>query len=234
MTALSVSKPSLSPQDLTEAELVDAARQRSEIAVRELIRRLNPRLFRVARGILESDAEAEDAVQEAYLSAFAHLREFREDAQFSTWITRITINAARMRLRGSKLTESYDRALGVHQSDAIVLTFPGSNTESAEMALGRREIRTMLEAVVAELPSDLRLVFLMREAQGLSILEIARDLSLNPITVKTRLFRARSRLRASLEKQLKGGFETVFPFDGAKCSRMTHSVIELIKKAGHL
>ena len=92
----------------------------------------------------------------------------------------------------------------------------------------------MLEAVVAELPSDLRLVFLLREAQGLSILEIARDLSLNPITVKTRLFRARSRLRASLEKQLKGGFETVFPFDGAKCSRMTHSVIELIKNAGHL
>jgi len=234
MTALSAPKAVPYLHDLTEAELVHAVRQKSEAAARELIRRLNPRLFRVARGILDSDAEAEDAVQEAYLSAFSHLHEFRGEAQFSTWITRITINAARMRLRGSKPSEPYDLAAEKDLSDRTVVTFPGSNMESAEMALGRREIRTMLEEVVAELPPDLRLVFLLREAQGLSILAIARDLSLNPITVKTRLYRARSRLRASLEKQLKGGFETVFPFDGMKCNRMTNSVIELLKKTGHL
>lgn len=218
----------------SEAELIALARQRHEDAVRELIRRLNPRLFRVARGLLDSDAEAEEAVQDAYLAAFTRLDQFRGEATFATWITRITINTARMRLRRTHPQEPYDTVDEAEPASAAVLSFPRATMETAEMSLGRHELRRMLEDVVADLPAELRLVFLLREAEGLSVLAIARDLSLNPITVKTRLFRARRRLRAALETRLKGGFEAVFPFDGAKCGNLTRSVIVTLKGNGWL
>lgn len=228
--------PKTSPglQEAREADLITLARQRQEAAVRELIRRLNPRLFRVARGMLDSDAEAEEVVQEAYLAAFTRLDQFRGEAAFATWVTRITINAARMRLRAPARPEPYDTVNEAEPASAAVLPFPNPSSETAEMTLGRHELRRMLEEVVADLPPDLRLVFLLREAESLSILQIARDLSLNPITVKPRLFRARRRLRRALEGRLKGGFDTVFPFDGARCQRLTGSVLDQLKARGWL
>lgn len=89
----------------SEAELIAAARNENEAAVRELIRRLNPRLVRTARGIVSSDAEAEDVVQETHVSAFTRLDRFEGRSQFSTWITRIAINTALMRLRRARPEE---------------------------------------------------------------------------------------------------------------------------------
>jgi RNA polymerase sigma-70 factor, ECF subfamily len=220
--------------DASEASLIVQARQHQEDAVRELIHRLNPRLFHVARGILNSDAEAEEAVQDAYMTAFTRLEQFRGDSSFTTWITRITINAARMRLRRIRRPELYDTVNESGQDGASIITFPFGTPETAETILGRRELHTILEVVVADLPADLRLVFLLRETEGLSVLQIARELSLNPITVKTRLFRARRRLRAAMEARLKGGFEAVFPFDGARCQSLTRLVIERLKSEGEL
>jgi len=91
-------------------------------------------------------------------------------------------------------------------------------------------MRGFLEAAVSGLPSDLRVVFLLREAEGMSILAIARDLRLHPITVKTRLFRARRQLRVTLEARMHGGFEAVFPFDGARCSGMADRVVAALKR----
>ncbi len=221
-------------RDMTEEALVGAARKQDEGAVRELIRRLNPRLFRVARGIVDSDAAAEDVVQETYLAAFTRLPDFRGDAQFSTWITRIAINAARMQCRRAHATEEYDTVTETDASGAEILAFPGSRPVGAEAARGRSEVREMLEAVISDLPTELRLVFLLREAEGLSILTIARDLGLNPITVKTRLFRARMRLRAGLLRRLNGGFDAVFPFDGARCANMAERVVARLRAAGQL
>lgn len=95
---------SLEPDQL----LMAALRRGDQNAVREVVQRLNPRLFRVARGIVASDAEAEDVVQKTYLLAFTHLHQFREDALFSTWITRIAINTARMQMRSERFHDSYD------------------------------------------------------------------------------------------------------------------------------
>ncbi|MGK8236556.1 sigma factor-like helix-turn-helix DNA-binding protein [Roseovarius sp. MS2] len=95
-------------------------------------------------------------------------------------------------------------------------------------------MRALMEHAVAALPSDMRLPFLLHEVEGVSIRQIAADLSLNQITVKTRLFRARRRLRASLEAELRGGFETVFPFDGARCVGMADRVVNALSKAGRL
>lgn len=216
----------------SETELVDAARSGSEAAVRELVRRLNPRLFRVARGIAPSDAEAEEIVQETYLTAFTQIGRFRGEARFSTWITRITINAALMRSRRAHPEEEYD---AVKEDDQTrILSFPGQRPELPDTALGRAQTRVLLEQSVAELPPDLRLAFLLHEAEGLSVLDIARDLSLNPVTVKTRLFRARRRLRRALERRIQGGFEAIFPFDGARCAGMADRVCAGLKRLGRL
>lgn len=203
-------------------QLVAAARARVEAAIRELVRRLNPRLFRIARGILPTDAEAEEAVQEAYLAAFSKLDSFRGEARFSTWITRITINVARMQARRPRPEKDHATVTDDLASSADVLAFPGA--ETAEAGTGRREVRALLEEALARLPLDLLLPFLLHEAEGQPILAIARDLGLNPITVRTR-----RRLRAALEARLRGGFETVFPFDGVRCARMADRVVGGLK-----
>lgn len=230
-----IPKPLAPAEDLRatpEDALVARARKQDEAAVRELIRRLNPRLFRVARGILGSDAEAEEVLQDAYLAAFTRLDEFRGEARFSTWATRIVLNAAGMRRRRARPQEEYDTVAEDRSDTARVLAFPGGGLENPEAALGRSQMRGLIEAAVADLPSDLRLVFLLREAEGMPVLAIARDLRLNPITVKTRLFRARRHLRATLEARLRGGFEAVFPFDGARCAGMADRVTDGLRRSG--
>lgn len=225
------SLPLRAERQLPEAELVAAARAHDETAVRELIRRLNGRLFRIARGLMPSDAEAEDVVQDAWLAAFTHLDSFRGAARFSTWITRITLNCAAMRLRKKAQQQEYDTVNETALPSAQVLPFPGAGAEPVEAALGRMQTRALIEAAVGELPCDLRLVFLMHEADGLDLRDIARDLSLPLGTVKTRLMRARHRLRRIITDRIRGGFETIFPFDGARCTGMAERVIALLKAA---
>jgi RNA polymerase sigma-70 factor (ECF subfamily) len=219
--------PNIAPPgpNAPEAELVTSAKGGDEAAVRELIRRMNPRLFRIARGIVASDADAEEVVQETYLKAFTKLDSFRAEARFSTWITRIVINTARMHLRRVRPQEEYDTVTEDQKASDSILAFPGQQPNRPEAALGRAQVRAFLESAVAHLPPDLRLPFLMREAENMSILAIARDLSLNPITVKTRLFRARRRLRIALEERIQGGFDAIFPFDGARCADMADRVV---------
>lgn len=217
-----------------ENALIAAAKDGDEAAVRELIRRMNPRLFRIARGIVTSDAEAEEVVQETYLKAFTQLDKFRGEAQFSTWITRIAINTARMQIRRVRPQEEYNTVAEDQQNLDFLLTFPGQDPDRPEVALGRAQMRVLLEEAVALLPADLRLPFLMREAESMSVLAIAHDLSLNPITVKTRLFRARRRLRTALEDRIQGGFDAIFPFDGARCVGMADRVVVKLKASKYL
>ncbi len=113
-----------------------------------------------------------------------------------------------------------------------VLAFPGQRPEMPETALARAQIRNLLERAVADLPSDLRLPFLLHHAEGLSVLALAHDLSLNPITVRTRLFRARRGLRQTLERHVHGGFEAIFPFDGVRCRSMADRVVAGLKASG--
>ncbi|MBB1499646.1 RNA polymerase sigma factor [Paracoccus sp. MC1862] len=213
----------------SEAALVAAARLHDEAAVRELIRRLNGRLFRIARGLMPSDAEAEEVVQDAWLAAFTHLDGFRDAARFSTWITRITLNCAAMRLRKQQARQEYDTVNEPVVRSAEVLLFPGTDPQPIEAILGRMQTRALIEAAVGELPPDLRLVFLMHEAVGLSLGDIARDLSLPLGTVKTRLMRARHRLRRIIADRIKGGFETIFPFAGDRCAHMADRVVAMLK-----
>lgn len=229
MTALSKRAPARpAPDAETEASLLAAIRAGDEAAIRQTIRQLNPRLFRVARGIVESDAVAEEVVQETYLVAFTRIAEFEGRARFATWITRIAINTAKMQRRRARPQEEYDTV--TENEDTRIVPFPGQHQEWPETSAGRTRTRGLLEAAVAELPTELRLPFLMHEVEGLALAEVAHDIGLNPITVRTRLFRARRRLRRIIETKVDGGFDKLFPFDGKRCADMADRVIAGLKE----
>ncbi len=210
-----------------DAELVALARGGNAEAVRALVQRNNQQLFRVARGLLDNDAEAEDAVQSAYLAAFTKLETFRGEAAFSTWLTRIVMNEAYGRLRRQKpvvdLTEYRKGMRNALDGDLPNSMTPPPTTPESELA--RVEVRRLLETAIDALPDPFRLTYIMRDVQELTTREVATLLGINVITVKTRLFRARRLLRSELSKNITGGFSGIFPFDGARCAGMADRVI---------
>ena len=228
MSPLPLSPAGLRPQDLDaldDGALVDLARVRNEPAIRALTRRYNRRLFRLARGILRDDAEAEDVVQEAWVRAITALDSFRGEAAFSTWLTRIALNEALGRRRKQRPTvewESYAETPHV----AEIIQFPlSAMAADPERTMARSEIRAVLEQSIDELPEAFRAVFIARIVEGMSVEETAELFGLKPETVKTRLFRARSLLREALDRQLGPALTETFPFDGARCERMTDALV---------
>jgi RNA polymerase sigma-70 factor (ECF subfamily) len=217
-------KPNL--EAASDLVLVDLARAHDEAAIRVLVRRHNQRLFRVARAIVRSDAEAEDVVQASYVKAFTHLDGFRGDAQLSTWLTRIAVNEASGRLRRRRPTTGLEQVDLERGHSAQIIQFPSIGMPlDPETEMSRQEMRGVLEAAIDQLPAGFRAVFVMRDVEGLSIEETAQHLSIKPETVKTRLHRARRLLRTSIEAQLHDTVASLFPFDGQRCVDMADRVI---------
>ena len=157
---------------LADAALVGLARARHEGAVRVIVRRHNRLLFRVARGILRDDAEAEDAVQETYVRAFAGLAGFRGDARLGTWLTRIAINVALGRLRQVRPRADLAEVDAADATRAQVVAFAAPGDPEAEASRG--QVRQLLERCIDELPEAFRLVVMLRDVQGMSTEEVAR------------------------------------------------------------
>ncbi|MBN9545530.1 MAG: RNA polymerase sigma factor [Alphaproteobacteria bacterium] len=193
-------------------------------AFRAIMQRHNQRLFRVARAVVSNDDEAEDVLQDAYLKAFTAIGLFRGEAGLNTWLTAITLNEARGRLRRRRPAESLER---MEEDGVRVIPFPGmAEIPDPEAEAVRSETRRLLERAIDGLPDEFRLVFMLRDVEGLSVEETATQLDLNPQTVRSRLFRARQSLRQSLMSTLSSGMEGVFPFLGARCSRIADRVLE--------
>jgi RNA polymerase sigma-70 factor (ECF subfamily) len=212
---------------LADEALVALARQHDDTAVRTLIRRHNQRLFRAARSIVHTDAEAEDVVQETYVRAFTHLDAFRGESRLSTWLTRIALNEALGRMRRRRPTVDID-SLDLETDDATsrVLPFPSpSAAPNPEAGAAREEIRVVLERAVDTLPDDFRTVFVLRDVEGLNTEETAEQLGILPQTIKTRLFRARRLMRLAIQKELGGALDDLFPFDGQRCVHMADRVL---------
>ncbi|MGN6157677.1 MAG: RNA polymerase sigma factor [Devosia sp.] len=221
--------------EIAEAELVSRAQQRDEAAVREIIRRYNQRLFRTARAIVRSDADAEDVVQAGYVQAFTHLGSFRGDAQLSTWLTRIVLNEAFGRMRKTRPTTGLEQVELEQSSSAQIIQFPLlQTTPDPETAMSRQEIRELLEQAVDALPDGFRAVFVLRDVEGLSGEETAAQLGIKLETVNTRLFRARRMLRTALENRLSLAFSALFPFDGERCVHMADRVVTELRRTGQL
>jgi RNA polymerase sigma-70 factor (ECF subfamily) len=192
------------------------------------MQRHNRRLYRVARGVLNDDAEAEDVVQEAYVRAFTHLDGFRGEAQLSTWLTRIALNEALGRLRRLRTTVDLKDIDTINdQGEARVIYLPSARQDSdPEAAAARAEVRRLLERAMDELPAPFRMVLVLRDIEEMSTEETAAHLGLRPETVKTRLHRARRLLRQSLDRTLSSAMRDVFPCAGARCARITEAVLD--------
>lgn len=218
-------KPTPALERTSERELIGLARGGSAAAIREIMRRNNRRLFRAARGIIGTDWEAEEVVQDAYVSAFRALGTFREEAALATWLSRIVINEAQGRLRGRRemlpLTDLDDKTMGE------IIQFPsGAPNADPERQVAIGEIRILLEDAIDRLPVPFREVFLLRQVEGLSTEETAHVLSIESQTVKTRLHRARTRLRQALQDQLALALKDTFPFEGERCRKLTRVVLQ--------
>ena len=211
---------------LGEAELVRRALARDGEAFRVIMQRHNRRLYRVARGVVHDDSEAEDVVQEAYVLAFSNLAKFRADASLATWLTRITLNEALGRLRRRRPTVDLSILDSPQGEGAQVIPFPTMpSNEDPERKAAQHEIRGLIEQAIDELPEIFRVVFVMRAVEDMSIEETAEFLNLRPETVKTRLHRARKLLRQALDEKLAPALTDVFPFDGSRCFNMTDRVL---------
>jgi RNA polymerase sigma-70 factor, ECF subfamily len=221
MAQLQTSKVTESAAD----RLLARARDRDEAAIRSIMQSNNRRLYRLARGILRNDSEAEDVVQETYVRAFTHLDSFRGDSSLATWLARIAMNEALGRVRGQRHVIEWT-SLPAGVIEAQIIPFPLSASLDPEKAMAQREIQAVVEHAIDELPEDFRLVFISRVVEAMSVEETAEILALKPQTVKTRLHRARAMLRENVERKIGPVVMEAFPFAGKRCERLTEAVIK--------
>jgi RNA polymerase sigma-70 factor (ECF subfamily) len=216
---------------LDDGALVELARSGEAGVFRAIMQRHNRRLYRVARGVLGDDAEAEDVVQETYVRAFENLGGFRGDASLATWLTRIAINEALGRRRQRRPMVDLGNLDSIdEQGEARVLIFPGLRTgANPEADATRSEIRRLLERAIDDLPEAFRIVFVLREIEQMSVEETASQLDILPETVKTRLHRARRLLREALQEKLGSALQDTYAFDGERCERMTRAVLQRLE-----
>jgi RNA polymerase sigma-70 factor (ECF subfamily) len=215
--------PQTTSTDASEGGLVRRALARDEAAIRAIMKANNRRLYRLARGILRNDAEAEDVVQETYVRAFTRLGDFRGESGLSTWLSRIAINEALGRLRRQRVDLS---SLPQHKLEATIIQFPLASSDDPEKSMAQREIRQVVERAIDELPEAFRLVFMTRVVEGMNVEETADLLGLKPETVKTRLHRARAMLRDNVERKIGPVVMEAFPFAGRRCDRLTEAVLK--------
>lgn len=210
--------PMLRPVErLADTELITLILAGDRHALEALMRLHNRALYRTARAILRDEAEAEDAVQEAYLQAFRALGTFRGESKLSTWLVRITANEALMRRRrNAKATAA--AAVDV-EPDSLESDEPGPESDAQ-----RAEMRRLLETRIDALPDSYRAVFMLRALEELSVEETAGVLGIPEATVRTRYFRARGLLRQSMASDVDMTLEDAFAFAGLRCDRIVREV----------
>lgn len=218
------------PATLSDTELSRRIAQGDMRALEQLMRLHNPTLFRTARAILRDDAEAEDAVQEAYLQAYRSIGSFRGDAKLSTWLVRIVANEALARRRKDVRRAAIVpiRGGGVEEQEfETEAAVRGEN--GPESQAQRSELRCLLEQKIDELPEAFRAVFMLRALEELPVEETAAVLGIPEATVRTRFFRARSLLREALSQEIDLAFDDAFAFLGERCDRIVVAVLSRLK-----
>ena len=199
--------------DRSEEELIRRVQSGERERFYELVRPYERRVYAAACAILRNEADAEDAAQEAILKALQHIKQFRAEARFSTWLTQIVVNEALMRRR--KQHGNVMEPIGERQEEDGSYT-PRDFADWREIpseSLERKEVRQNLAKALASLKQQYREVFVLRDVQHFSIEETAEALGISRASVKTRLLRARLMLRDLLAPGLGGGFFARLPFE---------------------
>ena len=181
-----------------------------------IVKKYNKRLYRVSMAILHDDAEAEDMMQIAYIKAYENLHQFEGRANFSTWLTRIAINECLMQLKKRKKNVKLDNSISElqienrHPMNAVINT----------------ELKEVLEKAIGRLPEKYRVVFILREVEGMNVEETKECLSISEANVKVRLNRAKEMLRESLTNYAK--IDELYSFHLTRCDRVCMKVMEEI------
>ncbi|WP_168210952.1 RNA polymerase sigma factor [Persicimonas caeni] len=188
----------------TDEELVEWAQQGEYAAYEEIVRRYQDKAFRLAFSLMKNETDAQDVVQEAFLNMYRKLDTFKGQSAFGSWMYRVVVNAALMRLRKKKRRSEVpvsDEETEFREDDYYVASVPEWRVRADEAA-ENRELRQKIIEAVDELPPKYQTVFLLKEVEGLPLKEIADVLDLSVGGVKSRLHRARLHLRATLEPYL--------------------------------
>lgn len=209
------------PDETSDLELVDRILAGEKALFAVLVRRHNQRLYRAVRSILRADPEAEDVVQQAYVTAFHKLAQFRGEASFATWLTRIAVNEAFGRLRTTARRGELS-LVGDGPDDEATMA---KDDRTPESEVAARELGRVLERHIDALPPHYRSVFVLRDVEELDTAETAASLELSEEAVRVRLHRARRLLQESLTETLGAGAGQAYRFDGERCDRIVRGVL---------
>lgn len=195
-----------------ESALVERARAGDAGAFTELVKRYERKVYRLARQITQSDEDAEDVLQEAFLKAYSHLDSFQGQSKFYTWIVRIAVNEALMKLRKRRSDRTVPLDEPVETDEDQIVREIAVWDEDPEQKYSQEELREILNQAIGSLKEDFRTVFLLRDVEELSTEETAEALKISIPAVKSRLLRARLQLREKLTRFFRRKGDDVFAY----------------------
>ena len=197
---------------LDEATLVERAKSGETAAFTELVRRYDKKIFRMAKQITQSDEDAEDVLQEALFKAYQHLKDFQGNSRFYTWLVRIAVNEALMKLRKRKSDRTVSLDEEIDTGEETVTREIAVWDGDPEQRYSQEEMRVILDDAIQSLKPSFRTVFVLRDVEELSTEETADTLGLSIPAVKSRLLRARLELREKLTRMFKKKGDDAFAY----------------------
>jgi RNA polymerase sigma-70 factor, ECF subfamily len=219
------------PSELDDLALVAQVTQGNRSAFALLMRRYNKRLYRLARAALHDEAEAKDALQDAYVSAYRSIGQFRGDAALGTWLSRLVLNQCGARRRRNSRRDNIVPIVSL-ESNMHTAENVSSVDDAPDVSAARNQMRDILESKVGDLPDLLRMVFVMRSVEELSTQETADSLGITQETVRIRHFRAKALLRESLAREVDVAERSIYDFGGSHCDEMVAGVLAALDRTG--
>jgi RNA polymerase sigma-70 factor, ECF subfamily len=213
----------LEVQAWSDEEIVDRVLAGDAALFEIIMRRHNQRIYRIVRGILDDDGEAEDVMQDAYVRAYQHLSQFEGRSTFITWLTRIAMHEAFARLEKLKKQTSLDSDEGFADMKSTL-----ASPDNPERNIANGELHDALEAAILSLPPKYRSIIMLRDVEEMSTAEAASALEISEQTVKVRLHRARAQVRRALYRQSGGHARELFVFPATRCDRVVAAVLARI------
>ncbi|HZR65006.1 MAG TPA: RNA polymerase sigma factor [Terriglobales bacterium] len=210
----------------TDEEVVERILAGDSALYEIIMRRHNQRIYRVVRAILRDDGETEDVMQDAYVRAYQHLRQFARRAPFAVWLTRIAVNEAYARIRQRNRTQQLDS-----NEDGEFSVNPTSSSPDPEQTTSQFELSRLLEEAILSLPEQYRTVLMLRDVEEMNTAETAEALGITEENVKVRLHRGRAMIRKGLFSRVGESAKDAFPFMGTRCDRVVERVMRNIGTA---
>jgi len=222
---------------MSDRDVVEMVREGNVASFELIMRRYNRRLYRIANAVLRNEADAEDAVQDAYVRAYENLDQYRGRGEFSAWLAKIALNEALGRLRRTAAArESISFDDPDRKEEAINMASMTSPFPTPEQNAARGEVRQLMESAINALPEAYRLVFILCGVEEMSVAETSDCLGVEPATVKTRYHRARTILKDNLASLVDSAAGEAFPFAGKRCDRIVAGVLrrlEILSRKGN-